>query len=99
MEEHGLHRGLEARLEALAIRIAAARQSLGADTGSKKIAQLAEIKELEHRYTMLAERLAALNREGAGFRQDVKAELEKVADDLSAIVDDFLMRVDSDYRG
>lgn len=96
--EHGLHRGLELRLEGLAERIATLRRKMIQATGAEKIADAAEIDELERRYKTLAERLQALNREGPGFRQDAKAELEKVADDLSGALEDFVMRIDSDYR-
>lgn len=99
MEQHGLHRGLELRLEALAARIAALRLKMGAAQGAEKIEDFGEIEELEHRHKRLAEQLSALNREGPGFRQDVKAELEKIADDLSGTVEDFVMRVDSDNQG
>jgi predicted nucleic acid-binding Zn-ribbon protein len=99
MEEHGLHRGLEVRLGALAERIAALRRKMKKAQGAEKIEEFGEIEELERRYNVLAERLQALNREGPGFRQDVKAELEKVADDLSGSVEDFMMWVDSNYRG
>lgn len=99
MEEQGLHRGLELRLEALAERIATLRWKMLQAKGAEKIADASEIDELERRYEILAGRLRALNREGPGFRQDAKAELEKVADDLSGTVEDFVMWVDSGYRG
>lgn len=98
MEGHDLHRGLEARLAALADRIAALRQKMSVETSSEKIAELAEVAELERRHKALADQLKALNREGPGFRQNAKAELEKVVDDLSGIVEDFTLRVDANYR-
>ena len=92
MDEHGLHRDLELRLEALAERIAALRQKMSKAKGAEKIEEFGEVEELERRLTVLAERLQALDREGPGFRRDVKAELEKIADDLSGGVEDFVMQ-------
>lgn len=97
--EHGLHRGLELRLVALAERIAALRRNRNTATGAAKIEDFGEIEELQRRYDELAGRLQALDREGHGFRQDVKAEMEKVADDLTGVVEDFALWVDSGYRG
>lgn len=68
-------------------------------TGTERSAELGEVDELEIRYRRLADRLQALNREGPGFRPEVKAEIEKVADDLSGTVEDFFMWIDTDYRG
>jgi predicted nucleic acid-binding Zn-ribbon protein len=99
MENTGLHRGLELRLEALAKRIATLRRKMKQAKSAEKIEEVGEIEELERRYNVLTGRLAALNREGPGFRQDVKAELEKVADDLSDVVEDFVMWVDSEFQG
>jgi archaellum component FlaC len=99
MEKHGLHRGLELRLKALARRIAALRRATTKTKGAQKIEEFGEIEELERRYEALDKRLHALNREGPGFRQDVKAELEKLADDLSGTLEDFTMWVDSNYQG
>ena len=36
-----------------------------------------KIKELEQRYTVLADKLRLLNREGSGFRQNANAEIDK----------------------
>jgi predicted nuclease with TOPRIM domain len=94
----GLHPGLEARLAALAERIAALRRRMSLAKGTEKLAEIGEVEQLERRYHALAENLRALDREGPGFRQNVKAELEKVADDLSATVEDFTMWIDSDFR-
>lgn len=99
MEQHGLHRGLEQRLRALEARIAALRQAMSRAKGEEKIEEFGEIAELEQRHRRLADRLRALDGEGPGFRQDAKAELEKLADDLSGVVEDFTLWVDSGYRG
>jgi predicted nucleic acid-binding Zn-ribbon protein len=99
MEKHGLHRGLELRLAALARRITALRHEMTRAKGAQKIEEFGEIEELQRRYDTLGKRLQALNREGPGFRQDVKAELEKLADDLSGTVEDFMLWADSDYEG
>lgn len=44
--------------------------------GAEKIAELADIDQLELRYKKLAEQLQALNREGAGFGQNAKLLLK-----------------------
>jgi predicted nucleic acid-binding Zn-ribbon protein len=98
MGKTGLHRGLELRLTALATRIAKLRQKMNQEKGLEKIEEFGEIEELERRYKVLADQLRSLNREGSGFRQDVKAEIEKVADDLTGMVEDFTIWVDSGYR-
>ena len=98
MEANDLHRGLELRLEALAERIAALRQKMSMAKGVEKIEELGEVDELERRYAVLAEQLRALNREGPGFRQNIKAGIEKLADDLSGTVEEFMDWVDSDRQ-
>ncbi|MDE2228790.1 MAG: hypothetical protein KGL11_07085 [Alphaproteobacteria bacterium] len=98
MKEHGLHRGLELRLEALAARIAALEQKMKRATGFTRIEDFGEVAELEQRHKALAGRLQELAREGPGFRQDVKAEIENLTDDLTNTVDDFVMWIDSDFR-
>ena len=97
MPEHGLHRGLEARLTALGERIAALRLKMDQASGEAKIASFGEISELETRHKLLVERLDALDREGPGFRQNVKAEWEKLADDLTGSIENFTLKVDSDF--
>jgi predicted nucleic acid-binding Zn-ribbon protein len=98
MDEAGLHRGLEMKLTALATRIAKLRQKMSQAKGIEKIEEFGEIEELEQRYKVLDERLRKLNSERPGFRQDMKAEIEKVADDLTGTVADFVTWVDSGYR-
>ncbi len=98
MEETGLHPGLEMRLTALATRIAKLRQKMSQAKGLEKIEEFGEIEELEQRYKVLEDHLRKLNREGPGFRQDMKAEIEKVADDLTGTVEDFVTWVDSGYQ-
>jgi hypothetical protein len=83
MEETGLHPGLEIRLTALATRIAELRRKMTGAKGPEKIEELGKIEELERRHKVLADRLQKLNDEGPGFRQDTKADIEKVADDLT----------------
>ena len=99
MDEQGLHRGLELQLEALATRIAMLRQKMSAAGGSERIEELGEIEGLQHRYDDTVERLRALQSEGPGFRQEAKAELEKIAADLSGNVEDFVTWVDGGGRG
>jgi hypothetical protein len=97
MTEHDLHPGLERRLAALAERIAKLRASMNHASGATKIEAFGEQQELETRYRHLSERLAALNREGPGFRQNLTAEWQKLADDLTGNIENFTLRVDSGF--
>jgi predicted nucleic acid-binding Zn-ribbon protein len=97
MELHGLHPTLELRLEALAQRIRSLREKMKRAQGSEQIEDLADIQQLERRYEILAQRLQALDNKGPGVRQDAEAELERLTDDLSAVIEDFGMRIDSHY--
>ncbi|MGH7035328.1 MAG: hypothetical protein ACREFL_16465 [Stellaceae bacterium] len=99
MDEQGLHRGLELQLEALATRIAALRQKMSTAGGGERVEELGEIEDLQHRYEETVARLRALQSAGPGFRREAKAELEKIAADLSGNVEDFVTWVDSGGRG
>jgi predicted nucleic acid-binding Zn-ribbon protein len=98
MEQSGLHRGLELRLEALAARIRTLRDKMERAEGLQRIEELAEIDQLERRYKLLQSRLDELNREGKGFRHGLRNELEKLSYDLSGAVEDFIIRIDSGFR-
>lgn len=91
------HQVLELRLRALEARIEELKRKIARAKGSEKIEKFGDVAELESRHGKLADRLRQLEREGPGFRQEVKAELEAMADDLSGTVEDFMMRLDSDY--
>ena len=97
MGSAGLHPGLETQLAALAARIAALKEKRRTATGSERLEELGEIEELERRQKALADGLRSLDGEGPGFRQDVKAELERMAHDLTASLEDFVMRTDSRF--
>ena len=96
--EQVLHRDLEFRLAALAARIASLRKSMKAARGAGKMENFGELAEFERRYQALASRLQQLNREGPGFRPDVKAEVERLTDDLTNIVDNFVNRTDAAFQ-
>jgi predicted nucleic acid-binding Zn-ribbon protein len=98
MTGQGFHRVLEARLEALGDRIDALRHKMAKSEGAEKVEAFGEVDELEQRYKSLGGRLQSLNSEGAGFRQDAKAEVEKLADDLSGAVEEFTLWVDRGYH-
>ena len=95
MEEKGLHPGLEMRLRSLASRIAELKQRMNRAQPLEKVSALGEVTQLEQRYARLEEQLRGLNAEGPGFRQNAKAEFEKMADDLASNLQDFLIRLDS----
>ena len=67
--------------------------------GVERIEEFAQAEQLEQRHKVLAEQLDALNREGPGFRQDLKAELDKLAYDLTTSVEDAITWIDANYRG
>jgi len=80
-------------------RIAILRWKARNAKGLPKVEALAEIKELERRYALLARRLQALNSKGPGLWQNVKADIEKVADDFLATLGDFIIKLDSHAEG
>jgi predicted nucleic acid-binding Zn-ribbon protein len=96
MERTGLHPALEMRLTELASRIAELKQKMNRQPSLEKIEALGEVTQLGQRYRMLQDQLRSLNQEGPGVRQDLKAEYEKIADDLAANFSDFVIRLDSD---
>lgn len=99
MRQKSLHRGLESRLKALGNRIEALRQATERTTGAERLERFGEIEELSKRHRALTEQLEALNQAGPGFRQNLKADWETIADDLSGIIDDFTMRLDAENLG
>jgi hypothetical protein len=66
--------------------------------GIEKIEDLGEIDRLERRRQELKTQLDELNREGPGFRHEMKNELEKLSADLSGAGEAFIMWTDSGYR-
>jgi len=91
MKAIGLHPGLERRLRALEGKIGKLKSKRARAKGLERVGEAADIKVLERRHKKLESRLAALNREGPGFRQNLKAEIEKMADDLAANLEDFAL--------
>lgn len=99
MAQQHLHRGLELRLDALSDRIEALRRAMEHAKGAEKIERIGEIEELKKRRQALADRLRALNQEGPGLRRNIDAEWEKMTDDLTDLIEDFIMQLDADYLG
>ncbi len=97
MHEQGLHRGLELRLETLSDRIRALKQKTFRLEGIQKLQSEAKVAELEQRRNELEARLQELHREGEGFRQSLKDEIDKLTYDLGSNLDDYIMRLDSEY--
>jgi hypothetical protein len=89
VEESGLHSGLEIRLRSLELRIARLKQDMGKAIGLAKFEGDGEIESLDKRHKLLEDQLRELDREGPGFRQDVKAEIDKMADDLTGSLVNF----------
>lgn len=98
MGETGLHPELEARLAALAIDIATLRRKASHAKGLERIEGLAEVDQLEHRYTRLEEQLRNLNSQGRGFQPRMKAQFKELANDLSGTIENLMMRTDSGFR-
>jgi len=96
MKAAGLHPGLERRLRALQARIGRLKSKMTKAKGLEKLGEVGDTEVLEQRYKKLQSRLAALDRAGSGFRQALKAEVEKIDDDLSAILEDFALQQVSD---
>ena len=95
MEQASLDQGLEMRLEHLASRIESLKAQIAKAEGFEKIDEIGRLDQLEHRYKDLEDRMRQLNREGPGFRHEMKNELEKLSYDLSGAIDEFIMWVDS----
>ncbi len=98
MKRKSPHRGLELRLEVLRHRIRTLTEKMSRAEGIQKIENLAGIGWLERRYGELERRLDELNREGPGFRHEIKNEFVKLSSDLSSSLGDFIMRTDSRYQ-
>jgi len=96
MERSSLHPGLEQRLTALAKRIEQLKQKISTAEASEKIRALGEVEQLDRRYEGLEEQLQQLNSEGPGFRQNLKAEIEKRIDDIAGTIADFVLRLDDE---
>jgi len=95
MAATGLHDALDRRLADLGERITQLkRKNTAAAARPDKEAAMAEF---ERRHLDLMARLHALHREGTGFRNETKAAIFRVADDLSANLDDWVATVDRDY--
>ncbi len=98
MEQTGHYRGLEERLDALSVRIRFLRDKVERTEGIDKIEGHAEIGQLELRYKQLEARMLELNRQGTGFRQGLRNEIEKLTYDVSSAVEDFMMLIDAGYH-
>ncbi len=98
MEKTSRHAELEIRIASLEGRIAALKQKLSKAPPLKKIDDLGEVERLERHHTALKDLLRQLNGEGAGFRQELKAEIETMAEDLSTTVEDYVKWIDSNYH-
>jgi len=94
MHETGQYPGLELRLRSLAERIGELKRKMTRADAVVRIEMMGEVLQLEERERLLELRLGKLNGEGNGVRQRLRAEAEKIADDLAASVQDFILRVD-----
>jgi uncharacterized coiled-coil DUF342 family protein len=95
MEAPKFYREQESRLDELGKQIAALRSRIKGTQKGETARRLADLRNLESRRKMLIDRLNQLRDQGPGFRQEVKAELEKMSGDLSANVQEFVTWTDS----
>ena len=75
MEQASLDQGLSMRLEHLASRIESLKAQIATAEGFEKIDEIGRLDQLEHRYKDLENRMRELNREGPGFRHEMKNDL------------------------
>jgi len=85
MDQTNAHQAMQERLDTLLGRITALNKTIITADGIRKIEAQTQLADLEHRHAKLAGQLQALS--GDGVWQNVKAELELMADDLSNSVD------------
>ncbi|MGA7327933.1 MAG: hypothetical protein WBX25_26465 [Rhodomicrobium sp.] len=97
MHEQSLHRGLELRLETLSDRIRTLKQKTARLEGIQKLQSEARVAELEQRRNELEARMQELNSQGKGFQQSLKDEIDMLTYDLGSNLDDYVMRLDSEY--
>lgn len=81
------HPALKQRLTELKRSIGELKGKIAAARGLQKIEDVGDIEDLEQRHQELAARLDNLDREGRGWAQNVKAELDLMADDLTASIE------------
>ncbi|MGD0192795.1 MAG: hypothetical protein ABSD74_18810 [Rhizomicrobium sp.] len=96
--ETNLHPELEGRLISLAARIAKLRQQIGHVSKAAQIDDTGELVQLEHRYGLLKDRFDQLERDGSGFRQEAKAEIETMTSEVEVTIEDSLSRIDRARR-
>jgi predicted nucleic acid-binding Zn-ribbon protein len=90
----GLHPALEKKVRLLGTRIAVLQHKMETATSEQKIEALGRLTGLEQRHKHLEDQLRALDREGPGFRQDMKATMILLADDLTGAIEDLILSVD-----
>ena len=88
---------MKMRIKTLGIRITALENTMEKSTDSSRVAKLGELHELEGRHKDLEERLRQICREGPGLRQDVKADLNLLADNIEGGLDSLMFSVDAHF--
>jgi hypothetical protein len=94
MNATSCHPALKQRLTDLERRIGELKVKIAAARGVQKIEDVGDIEDLEQRHKELAAQLDNLDREGRGWAQNVKAELDLMADDLTASIERCMTRAD-----
>jgi len=97
MELKTLHPELEADVESLSARIVALKSRITRESNPAKIEDAGQLVALEQQHSALAQRLHALNQEGPGFHQSVKAECIVIADDLSRMIESLWLKHENNH--
>jgi predicted nucleic acid-binding Zn-ribbon protein len=87
-----LHPDLEAHVAGLRDRITTLKNKISHDSEAERVEDLGRLTVLEQHHHALAEKLRALNQEGPGFRQTVKAEILVLAEDLHRLLESLSLR-------
>jgi predicted nucleic acid-binding Zn-ribbon protein len=98
MNETNVQQALQRRVDALALRIAAAEAAMRAETTPNRIRNLGALHELQKRQDYLQRQLLQLEDDGHGWRPDVKATLSLLADNIQGGLDDLMFSTDARYQ-
>lgn len=79
-------------------RIGTIRHKLAGATPEQHMDKLGRLNDLERRHKQLEEQPQALNREGPGFSQEVRATLILLADELVGAADELILSVEEHYQ-
>jgi chromosome segregation ATPase len=99
MSDAGLRRDWTLQLQRFEQRIATLRQKITQAKEGQRREATAKLDELARRYRELREGSDEIKEARERFRAESEADREKVAQDLSAALTEFIEWVDRDYHG